>query len=131
MITSNKFILGLSFAALLSVSGTASAENKPVGIGSGDQMSADFMVNGEKMSIMRTQDNANVIDEKFVKTSRPCPPFCIQPAVLAPGVETIAELEVISYIQAMHNGEPVIVQDSRTEDWHARLARTRPYPRHR
>ncbi|MCP4008332.1 MAG: rhodanese-like domain-containing protein [Proteobacteria bacterium] len=120
MIKSSKILLGLSFAALLATSGTASAEGKPVGIGSGDQMSADFTVNGTKMSITRNQNNGNIIDEKFNKTSRPCPPFCIQPAILAPGVETIAELEVISYIQSMHNGDPVIVQDSRTEDWHAR-----------
>lgn len=120
MIKSSKLILGLSFAALLAASGTASAEDKPVGIGSGDQMSVDFMVDGAKMSIARNQDNGNTIDEKFVKTSRPCPPFCIQPAVLAPGVETIAELEMITYIQSMHNGDPVIVQDSRTTDWHAR-----------
>ena len=38
MIKSSKLILGLSFAALLATSGTASAEAKPVGIGSGDQM---------------------------------------------------------------------------------------------
>lgn len=120
MIKSNKILLGLSFAAMLAASGTVSAEAKPVGIGSGDQMSVDFMVDGAKVSIMRNQDNGNMIDEKFVKTSRPCPPFCIQPAILAPGVETIAELEVISYIEAMHSGDSVIVQDSRTEDWHAR-----------
>jgi len=120
MIKSSKILLGLSFAAMLAASGTVSAEAKPVGIGSGDQMSVDFMVDGAKVSIMRNQDNGNMIDEKFVKTSRPCPPFCIQPAILAPGVETIAELEVISYIEAMHSGDSVIVQDSRTEDWHAR-----------
>lgn len=120
MIKANKFLLGLSMAAFLAASSAANAEGKPVGIGSGDQMSVEFMVDGEKMSIGRNQDNDNMIDEKFVKTSRPCPPFCIQPAVLAPGVETIAELEMLEYIQAMHNGEPIIVQDSRTEDWHAR-----------
>lgn len=116
----NKFLLGFSIAALLSISSTANAEEKPVGIGSGDQMSVEFMADGKEMSISRNQDNANTIDEKFVKTSRPCPPFCIQPAVLAPGVETVAELEMLDYIQAMHNGEPVVVQDSRTPDWHER-----------
>ncbi len=120
MMTSNKVLLGLSLAAMLSIPGTAAAENKPVGIGSGSQMSVDFMADGQKMSISRNQDNDNIVDEKFSKTSRPCPPFCIQPAVLAPGIETIAELEVIDYIQAMHAGEPVIVQDSRTPDWYAR-----------
>ncbi len=123
MIKTNKILMGLTFAAALSVSSTSFAGShggKPVGIGSGDQMAAEFMVDGKKMSISRNQDNGNTIDEKFVKTSRPCPPFCIQPAILAPGVETIAELEMIDYIQAMHNGEDVIVQDSRTPDWHDR-----------
>ena len=122
MIKTSKILLGLSFAAMLT-SGASFAEShggKPVGIASGDDMSSEFMVDGKKMSISRNQDNGNTIDEKFVKTSRPCPPFCIQPAILAPGVETIAELEVIDYIQAMHNGEAVIVQDSRTPDWHER-----------
>lgn len=120
MTTKTKALMGLSLAAMLCFPAVSAAENKPVGIGSGDQMSVEFMVDGQKMSISRNQDNDNTIDEKFVKTSRPCPPFCIQPAHLAPGVETIAELEMIEYIQAMHNGEPVIVQDSRTPDWHAR-----------
>jgi rhodanese-related sulfurtransferase len=97
----------------------AKKEGKPVNI-TPTMMSADFMMDGNAMAISRNQDNDAVVDEKFVKTSRPCPPFCIQPAVLAPGVETVAELEVIHYIQAMNSGEPVIVQDSRTPDWHAR-----------
>ncbi len=120
MLLKSKTLLGLSFAALFATSTTVSAEAKPVGIGSGDQMSVDFTVDGQKMSISRNQDNANIVDEKFNKTSRACPPFCIQPAVLAPGVETIAELEMLDFIQAMHNGEDVIVQDSRTPEWHAR-----------
>ena len=79
------------------------------------------MVHGEKkVKIMRNQNQKNTVNPAFAKTSRKCPPFCIQPAVLAPGVDTIAELEMIEYIEAMHNGEPVIVQDSRTPDWHAR-----------
>ena len=54
----------------------------------------------------------------FAKTSRPCPPFCIQPAILAPGVETIAEREVIDYISKMSAGDnSILVVDSRTPDW--------------
>jgi rhodanese-related sulfurtransferase len=118
---SGTLLLALTLTACqtTSMDTMAKKEGKPVGITPG-MMSADFMMDGKPESISRSQDNDSVVDEKFVKTSRPCPPFCIQPAVLAPGVETIAELEVIHYIQAMHNGEPVIVQDSRTPDWHAR-----------
>jgi len=112
-------VLSLSACQTTSQGDAAKADGKPVGI-TPSMMSADFMVEGESITISRIQDNGNIVDEKFIKTSRPCPPFCIQPAVLAPGVDTIAELEMIQYIEAMHNGEPVIVQDSRTPDWHAR-----------
>jgi hypothetical protein len=47
------------------------------------------------VSIMRNQNQKNTINPAFAKTSRKCPPFCIQPATLAPGVETIAELEML------------------------------------
>ncbi len=98
----------------------AYAQDKPVGIGSGNQMRIEFMVDGKKVSISRNQDNSNTINDDFALTSRPCPPFCIQPSTIAPGVETIGELEVIEYLQAMHRGEPVVVQDSRTPQWHKR-----------
>ncbi len=117
-----KAFLAVSAASLIAVSSIASAAShggKPVGIW-GDQMEVTFTVDGKEMSISRNQDNKNIIDEKYNKTSRPCPPFCIQPAVLAPGVETYAEREVMDAVVAMHSGEPVLVQDSRTPDWHAR-----------
>ena len=117
-----KTLLGLSAASLIAVSSmtmAASHGGKPVNI-HGDVMAVNFMVDGKEMSITRNQDTKNVIDEKYNKTSRPCPPFCIQPSVLAPGVETYAELEVIDAVVAMHSGEPVLVQDSRTPDWHGR-----------
>ena len=40
--------------------------------------------------IERNQDNEARIADAFAKTSRPCPPFCIQPMSAAPGVETIS-----------------------------------------
>jgi len=78
-------------------------------------------VNGKAISISRNQDNkANVIPA-FAKTSRPCPPFCIQPIKLAPGVETVGEVEVIKYLDKMANGDKTImVVDSRTPDWVAK-----------
>ncbi|MDH5611552.1 MAG: rhodanese-like domain-containing protein [Gammaproteobacteria bacterium] len=95
----------------------AKDENKPVGI-SADVMNVEVIHDGKKTKIMRVQDNANIINQAFAKTSRPCPPFCIQPAVLAPGVETIAELEVMDYLSKMANGDDtILVIDSRTPDW--------------
>ena len=54
----------------------------------------------------------------FAKTSRKCPPFCIQPSTLAPGVETIGEVELIDYVKRMSDGDDsIVVIDSRTPDW--------------
>ncbi len=83
-----------------------------------DMASADVMHKGKKTTISRIQDQNNAVNPAFGKTSRKCPPFCIQPATLAPGVETIAELEVIDYLRKMAAGdESILVIDSRTPDW--------------
>jgi len=95
----------------------AKDENKPVGITAG-VMSVDVINDGKKTKITRNQDNTNTIKQAFSKTSRPCPPFCIQPATIAPGVETIAELEVMDYLTKIANGDDtILVIDSRTKDW--------------
>ena len=70
------------------------------------------------VNIMRNQNQKNTVNPAFAKTSRKCPPFCIQPAILAPGVETIAELEVLNYLKRMSEGDDsIVVIDSRTEAW--------------
>ncbi|PCI08672.1 MAG: sulfurtransferase [Gammaproteobacteria bacterium] len=90
---------------------------KPVGITSG-VIEVTVKHNGKPVKITRNQDNKNTVNPAFAKTSRPCPPFCIQPASLAPGVETIAEREIIDYISKMSAGdESILVVDSRTADW--------------
>ena len=76
---------------------------------------------GKSVKIMRNQNQKNTVNPAFAKTSRKCPPFCIQPSALAPGVETIGELEVINYLKMMNGGdESVLVVDSRTPDWAAK-----------
>jgi len=94
------------------------AEDKPaVGI-TPDMTSVSVMHNGKKTSITRNQDQKNTVNPAFAKTSRKCPPFCIQPAVLAPGVETIAEVEMLDYLSKMSAGDAsILVIDSRTPDW--------------
>lgn len=73
---------------------------------------------GKQVTIMRDQNEKNTVDPAFSKTSRKCPPFCIQPISLAPGVETIAETEMLDYLQRKENGDnSILVIDSRTPDW--------------
>lgn len=80
--------------------------------------SIDVKHNGKAVTIKRNQDNDNKVADDFAKTSRNCPPFCIQPISLAPGVETIGEVEMLEYLKKASDGDKsVLVIDSRTPDW--------------
>lgn len=65
------------------------------------------------VTIMRDQNQNATIDPKYAKISRACPPFCIQPMQVAPGVTTVGELELLDFAKA---GGKII--DGRTVDWH-------------
>jgi len=76
------------------------------------------MHHGRKVTIMRNQNQNNTVNPDFAKTSRKCPPVCIQPGELAPGVKTIGELEVLQFLEKINDGDAsIMVVDSRTPDW--------------
>ncbi len=73
---------------------------------------------GKDLRLKRDQNPDSVIDFDFSFTSRACPPFCIQPMTLSPGVETIAELEVIDVIKRIaQKDNSIMLIDSRTDEW--------------
>ncbi|MEZ5478838.1 MAG: rhodanese-like domain-containing protein [Thiolinea sp.] len=112
-------VLGMMVFTLgLGLAGSVYAEGKPVNI-TPDVMSVTVTTAaGKEVQIQRNQDNNATVPEDFAKTSRPCPPFCIQPDVAAPGVDTIAEQGMLNYLQKMHEGDnSILVIDSRTPDW--------------
>ena len=76
--------------------------------------------NGQAITIMRNQDPEHVMNPAYTKTARKCPPFCVQPVQLYPGVDTIGEIELLNYLKRASQGEPIVVIDSRTEDWVAK-----------
>ena len=83
--------------------------------------SVSVMHGDSEVNIMRNQNQKNTVNPAFAKTSRKCPPFCIQPATLAPGVETIAELEMLEYLRRRSEGDDsVLIIDSRTPAWVAK-----------
>ena len=69
-------------------------------------------VNGP-IEIMRSQDTEATIDPGYAKTSRKCPPFCVQPMQVAPGVTTVGEVELLKFAE---KGGKLI--DGRTLEWH-------------
>jgi len=83
-----------------------------------DLPSLDVMHDGKMVTIMRNQDPKHTVNPLYARTSRECPPFCIQPATLAPGIETIGEVEMLDYLARMSAGDKsILVVDSRTADW--------------
>jgi rhodanese-related sulfurtransferase len=96
---------------------STASEKLKVGITT-DIASVTVKHQGKTVVIQRNQDNKNTIAADYAVTSRDCPPFCIRPIKLASGVETIAELEIIEYLQKVSSGDKsILVIDSRTPNW--------------
>ena len=75
---------------------------------------------GQTVRIQRIQDQNNHLTGGFSKTSRKCPPFCIEPMIVAPGVDTYGELEVIQFIEDYVKTNKGMLIDARTPSWHKR-----------
>jgi rhodanese-related sulfurtransferase len=113
----HKPLIVVAAATGIALSGTTLAEDLAVGI-SRSMDKFEGTLNGKPISIMRNQDQSNTVNPAFAKTSRKCPPFCIQPGHLGDGVETIGELELIAYVEKMAAGDDsILLIDSRTPDW--------------
>ena len=97
------FFIGILFSALPTLAG-----DKPVNI---TKEVASFSVG--TLRIDRNQDPEARLSGDWAKTSRACPPFCIQPMTPAKGVRTIGELELLEMLQ----DASATVIDSRTPDW--------------
>lgn len=73
---------------------------------------------GVEIKIERIQDQNHMLTGAYAKTSRKCPPFCIQPLEVAPGVKTVGELELLDFVEQKLNKGIGILIDSRTPSWY-------------
>lgn len=103
---------------LLSIPMLAQAEGREVKI-TKDLEAITVQHHGQPVVIERNQDTLNSIDFTFMQTSRPCPPFCVQPITLGGGVETLGELEFLAYLQQAQANENILIIDSRTPEEYA------------
>ncbi len=72
---------------------------------------------GRLVKVMRIQDQDHKLEGSFAKTSRKCPPFCIQPMEVAPGVKTVGQVELFDFMeQDLLDGTGVLI-DARTPSW--------------
>ncbi len=74
-----------------------------------DVMSVTVDTANGPVEIKRIQDNENKLEGDWAKTSRPCPSFCIQPMIPAPGVTPVGELEMMEFLKDPN----VVVVDGR------------------
>ncbi|RUM71372.1 MAG: rhodanese-like domain-containing protein [Sulfurovum sp.] len=105
----NKMMIGLMLLANILVAGNVNIteELEYVVIHDGDK----------EIKIERIQDVKHRLTSDFSKTSRECPPFCVQPMSIG-DVRTIGELEVLKYIKAMETDDSdTLLIDARTKDW--------------
>ena len=72
---------------------------------------------GKKIKIERIQDTSNKLTDDYTKTSRACPPFCIQPTKIHPNIKNIAELEIIQFMQDKVAKNKGIIIDARLKSW--------------
>jgi rhodanese-related sulfurtransferase len=75
-------------------------------------------VSGETIRVERIQDEENVLSGGYTKTSRKCPPFCVQPMHLAPGVTTVGELELLDFVKTKVSAGTGVLIDARTASWY-------------
>ena len=118
MKTTNSLFAATAITAILVAATNVSAVDDILVRITRDLPSLDVKHDGKMVTIMRNQDPKHTVNPLYSRTSRECPPFCIQPATLAPGVETIGEVEMLDYLARMSAGDKsVLVVDSRTPDW--------------
>jgi rhodanese-related sulfurtransferase len=71
---------------------------------------------GKRIKVERIQDTNNRLTDDYTKTSRPCPPFCVQPTKI-PGIPTIGELEILEFMQTHVKNNSGVIIDARLKSW--------------
>ena len=109
----------ISIILLTAIAAPLSAQAKDVEVQiTKDKIYSTVHDDGELIKISRIQDTSHVLDGSFAKTSRPCPPFCINPLSIDKNVKTVAELEVIKFMEtSLYRGDGVLI-DARTSGWY-------------
>ncbi|SMX40018.1 rhodanese-like domain-containing protein [Octadecabacter ascidiaceicola] len=73
-----------------------------------------FTLNDQTFTVTRNQDTEAMLSGEYALTSRACPPHCLQPLVVADGVATLAELEVLTFLEGHVTGGTGLLIDARS-----------------
>jgi len=78
----------------------------------------DIDVDGKNIRIKRIQDTNHKLKNSYTKTSRPCPPFCVQKIEPIKGIETVSELDVINFLKNQVANNTGLLIDARLPQWY-------------
>ncbi len=73
---------------------------------------------GKTYKVERVQEEDSYLTNTFALTSRPSPPFFIEPFTVSDGIETFGELEVLDFISQKKG----LFIDARLANWYAKSA---------
>ena len=72
---------------------------------------------GKKIKVERVQGTNNRLTDDYTKTSRPCPPFCIQPSKIDPEINNFEELEILEFMKNQVKNHTGVIIDARLKSW--------------
>jgi len=106
----NRIIIGMLFFGSYLVAGGVNITK--------DLESIVVKDNDKEIKIERIQDTKHRLTSNFSKTSRECPPFCVQPMNIG-NTKTIGEIELLKHIKEMQDEDSnMLLIDARTRDWY-------------
>jgi len=73
----------------------------------------DVQHEGQTIRIERNQKTDNKLVNSFAKTSRKCPPFCINPIELEGDIQTMGELEILRFLDNQVKDNKGLLIDAR------------------
>ncbi len=81
----------------------------------------DIEIDGATVRVERIQDQTHKLTNSYIRTSRPTPPFYIQPYQPIPGIETVSELDVIYFIRDKVKENRGLLIDARMPKWYQHM----------
>lgn len=87
--------------------------------GAGITAEKPYAVVNHGSDLIRIERNAvdrRLLEDMAADASRTCPPYCVNPLRIADNVETVAELEVIEFMESSYLSGNGVIVDLRTPD---------------
>ncbi len=75
-------------------------------------------IDGKTLKIERIKDTKHKLKNSYIKTSRPTPPFYIQPFNPIEGIKTVSELDVLKFIKNKLSKNTGLLVDARMPKWY-------------